>query len=168
MAMGSVLDFALLLQLTLSTYVLVIPVWLNEGNHHAYKLCMPEVLSHIILNALQKEMTKMNNKPQDDHRERRKVEPIGFVVLAKLRLATNSKVKSEMYKVENACNADQTGESKGDLDSGRKYGDSKQVDNVAKLVGMTHAERIGMGNPGVFQSYLYPKKPIPVRVRVVC
>ena len=53
-------------------------------------------------------MAKVDNKPQDDHRERREVEPIGLVVLVRLRSAVNSKAKSETYEEENAYDADQT------------------------------------------------------------
>ena len=53
-------------------------------------------------------MAEIDNKPQDDHRERREVEPIGLVVLANLRSAVKSKVKSETYEEENAYDADQT------------------------------------------------------------
>jgi hypothetical protein len=40
-------------------------------------------------------MTEVDDKTQDDHRERREVEPIGLVVLARLTLAAYSKVKSD-------------------------------------------------------------------------
>jgi homoaconitase/3-isopropylmalate dehydratase large subunit len=40
-------------------------------------------------------MTEVDDQTQDYHRERREVEPIGLVVLKKLRLAAYSKVKSD-------------------------------------------------------------------------
>ena len=52
-------------------------------------------------------MTEIDNKPRDDHRKRREVQPIGLVMLARLRLAANSKLKSETYEEENACDASQ-------------------------------------------------------------
>lgn len=47
-------------------------------------------------------MTEVDDKPGDDHRERREVEPIGLVVLARIGLAVNPKVKSETHEEEDA------------------------------------------------------------------